>query len=124
MVPVRGERIAAGAFVQLLRRLPQGRGALFADDGEQGLETFREHRSELDVVIADMVMPGMSGNELFDVIRGEKQDLILMLSSGYSADQVRCSVAIDPRLLFLPKPWTVSELLVKVRDALELRALL
>src|SRR2546421_12816187 len=91
-----------------------------AVDGQQGLDAFRAHRAELQLVITDVVMPKLSGFDMYEVIRGESRGVRVLFMSGFPAPNFRKTVGHDPRVAFVTKPWTASELLAQVRRLLEL----
>jgi PAS domain S-box-containing protein len=88
-----------------------GYTAVLAGDGPSGLEEFRAHRGEVRVVVLDLVMPGMGGDELLAAIRAEAPDVPAVLVSGY-AD--RHPGDRDARTAFLQKPFRPEELAAAV----------
>src|SRR3989475_4284255 len=106
------------AAQQLLSKV--GYRVITAVDGQQGLDAFHAHRATLHLVITDVVMPKLSGFELYDVIRGESRGVRVLFTSGFPAPNFRKTVGQDPGVAFVTKPWTASELLAQVRQLLEL----
>ena len=90
-----------------------------AVDGQNGLDAYRAHRAALNLVITDVVMPKLSGFDLFQAIRGESRGVRVLFMSGFPAPNFRKTVGQDPRVAFVTKPWTASELLAQVRVLLE-----
>ncbi len=90
-----------------------------AVDGADGLALFRQHRDEIDLVISDVNMPGMSGIELFAAVREERPDVKFMFSSGHDGSSSDSGALVDDVEL-LPKPWTLTELATRVREMLDL----
>ena len=105
------------AAQQLLSKV--GYRVVTAVDGQQGLDAYRAHRATLHLVITDVVMPKLSGFELYDVIRGESRGLSVLFMSGFPAPNFRKTVGQDPAVAFVTKPWTASELLAQIRLLLE-----
>jgi len=105
------------AAQQLLSKV--GYRVVTAVDGEQGLDAYHAHRAALHLVITDVVMPKLSGFELYEVIRGESRGVPLLFMSGFPAPNFRKTVGQDPRVAFVTKPWTASELLAQVRQLVE-----
>src|SRR5205809_635016 len=105
------------AAQQLLSKV--GYRVVTAVDGEQGLDAYHAHRAALHLVITDVVMPKLSGFELYEVIRGESRGVPPLLMSGFPAPNFRKTVGQDPRVAFVTKPWTASELLAQVRQLVE-----
>ena len=105
------------AAQQLLSKV--GYRVVTAVDGQQGLDAYRAHRATLHLVITDVVMPKLSGFELYDVIRGESRGQSVLFMSGFPAPNFRKTVGQDPAVAFVTKPWTASELLAQIRRLLE-----
>ena len=101
------------AAQQLLSKV--GYRVFTAVDGEQGLDAFRAHRADLHLIITDVVMPKLSGFDMYQVIRGESRGLSVLFMSGFPAPNFRKTVGQDPAVAFVTKPWTASELLAQVR---------
>ena len=101
------------AAQQLLSKV--GYRVFTAVDGEQGLDAFRAHRADIQLVITDVVMPKLSGFDMYEVIRGESRGLSVLFMSGFPAPNFRKTVGQDPAVAFVTKPWTASELLAQVR---------
>ena len=98
-----------------------GYRVLAAADGAEGLATYRAHARELDLVITDLVMPKASGQALYEAIRAEQgsaKPVKVLFTSGYPAPDFRESLAGDPNVAFVTKPWTASELLRQIRSLL------
>ena len=88
-------------------------------DGQKGLDAYRANRAALHLVITDVVMPKLSGFELYEVIRGESRGVRVLFMSGFPAPNFRKTVGKDPAVAFVTKPWTASELLAQIRLLLE-----
>ena len=88
-----------------------------AADAEEALVLARADDAPIDLLLTDIVMPGMNGCELAQVLRSERPRLRTLLMSGYSRlrDGHQATDDVTP---FLPKPFTVDELLAKVRSVL------
>src|SRR5205809_6364818 len=106
------------AAQQLLSKV--GYRVVTAVDGKQGLDAFHAHRAALHLVITDVVMPKLSGFDMYEVIRGESRGVRVLFMSGFPAPNFRKTVGQDPGVAFVTKPWTASELLAQVRRLLEL----
>ena len=93
-----------------------------AGDGQEGLAAYRARKAGVDLVITDMVMPKISGMQLYETIRGAEppdKRVKVLFTSGYPAADFRQSLAGDPDVAFVTKPWTASELLGQIRQLLE-----
>ncbi|MFO0949016.1 MAG: ATP-binding protein, partial [Planctomycetota bacterium] len=92
---------------------------LLAADGQQGVDCFREHADEITLVILDMTMPNMSGDEAFRVIRGIRPDARVILSSGFTEQEATDRFQGEGLAGFIQKPYRPTDLLDKVREVLE-----
>jgi CheY-like chemotaxis protein len=104
------------ALTRVLRR--NGYTVRTASDGVEALMTLRVW-PEADLVITDVAMPNLSGPALARAAEEEGIDVAILYTSGEGSEQVRRSEGLPVRSVFLPKPWTVSDLLDRVRVALE-----
>jgi len=86
--------------------------------GEAGIEAYREHADEIDVVILDMIMPGTNGSQVFEALREMDPDVCVILSSGYSIDSKATESMIRECKGSLQKPYTVEELASKLESAM------
>ncbi|WP_337996024.1 ATP-binding protein [Oleispirillum naphthae] len=98
----------------------KGYTVLEAADGEQAIGILQDH-DEVDVLITDMVMPGMDGATLARLVRQEYPAIRVVLMSGYSEDIASDDLADSPDVLFLAKPFSLEALAEKVAEALERR---
>lgn len=85
-----------------------------AASGEEALELWEEHRTEIQVVITDIVMPGINGKALADRLRARLPQLPVIFMSGYLPEEI-AEDALDG--VFFKKPFTPGDLLEAVRSA-------
>ncbi len=102
---------------RLLRKV--GYRVTAAPDGEQGLVLYRAHRTELDLVVTDLMMPRLGGMRLYEMLRLEGETIRVLFTSGYPEQQFRERASHDPAVAFVTKPWTASELLTQIRALLD-----
>ena len=95
----------------------QGYRVLVADDGHEGVEIFRHHEEEIEVIVLDMTMPRMDGAEALFAIRQISRDVPVVLTSGYSEQDTMNRCAGLAAVAFIQKPFTAFELMSKVREA-------
>lgn len=95
----------------------KGYTVLEARTGEGGLEVLKS-MPHIDLLITDMVMPGMDGATLARQVRSERPDLKVILISGYSEEAARGEIAESVDFHFLPKPFSLNQLAAKVKDLL------
>jgi CheY-like chemotaxis protein len=98
---------------RVLSRL--GYTVLSAADGAEALSLEANHAGRIDLLLTDMVMPGMGGGELSRRMLERQPALKVLLMSGYSEELVAAEHGEVP---FLPKPFTPEELAAKVREVL------
>jgi nitrogen-specific signal transduction histidine kinase len=94
---------------------------LSAADGEHALALFREHHSSIDLVVSDMMMPGMSGADLISAIRGIKPEIKILAVSGLEGEQSSSQGPAERLSGFLQKPYTGTALLTSVAKVLQRR---
>jgi CheY-like chemotaxis protein len=97
----------------------RGYNVLEAEDGESALEVAREHRGDLQLLVTDVVMPGMNGKELADRLTAERPDLRVLYISGYAEHAVVRQGVLVEGIAFLSKPFDLSELARTVREVLD-----
>ena len=91
-----------------LRR--SGHQVLTASSGRQAMAQFAEHGDEIDLLITDLAMPEMSGEELIVKLRRTHPELPVLLMSGYSRSAVSENLVNLPTISFLQKPFLLTEL--------------
>ena len=96
-----------------------GYAVLEADGPNQAIELSRNHSGVIHLLLTDVVMPGMSGDELARRLRAERPEMKVILASGYAADTLAQRVVLQPGTAFLPKPLTPTSIARKVRDVLD-----
>lgn len=79
------------------------------ENGEQAVKTIKENQ-RVDVVILDMIMPGMDGNQTFFEIRKLKPDIPILVATGYSAGEKVKEILNDGGMGILQKSYTLEEL--------------
>lgn len=96
-----------------------GYKVLVGKSGQEALDTYRGRRSEIDLIILDMIMPGMGGEETFQLLKAMNPGIRVILSSGYSMDGQAKKILDQGCKAFLQKPFNIDELSQKIRYALE-----
>jgi PAS domain S-box-containing protein len=95
----------------------QGFSVLTASDGDEGLRLFKQHATAV-LVLLDMTMPRLSGEETYREMRKLRADARVVLSSGYNEQDATTKFAGKGLAGFLQKPYSPGELLAKVREVL------
>jgi two-component system cell cycle sensor histidine kinase/response regulator CckA len=90
-----------------------------AKDGTEAINMVENHAGNIDLLITDMVMPGMTGQDLADRLRKQRPNLRLLYMSGYSEGVALDSVLNDPSTRLLTKPFSRSALLRTVNELLK-----
>lgn len=96
-----------------------GFSVLVANDGREGVEMFRANKDTISVVILDMTMPHLNGEEAFHEIRRIRSDAQVLLVSGYDEQDAIDRFAGHGLAGFLQKPFSPIELRDKLRRILE-----
>ncbi len=86
--------------------------------GMEAITAFQEHQGEIDLIILDMIMPGMGGGETFDRLKQIDPDVRVLLSSGYSLEGQAKDILNRGCLGFIQKPYKIEELAKKIKDIL------
>jgi two-component system, cell cycle sensor histidine kinase and response regulator CckA len=96
----------------------RGYKVLDASGGEEALDIVRDHDGGIDLLISDVVMPGMEGPALLKAVREIKPDLRVIFISGYAEEAFRNSPDKPEDFHFLPKPFSLKQLTSKVKEVL------
>jgi len=88
-------------------------------DGREAVALYEEKGREIDLVILDMIMPGLSGSETFDRLRAIDSRVRIILSSGYSLNGEAKTIMDRGCAGFLQKPFQLAQLSQKVRDVMQ-----
>lgn len=95
-----------------------GYQVLHARDGEQGLAVYQEHVDEIDVVLLDLMMPGRSGAEVYQILQGLPGHARIIFVSGYMQTNVTEQFADNPPYGILSKPFDHNKLLQLIESAI------
>lgn len=100
----------------MLQRL--GYQVLLVQTPEEALRVAQEEQQRLDVLLTDVVMPGMNGRELFKKMTAYQPRLKCLFMSAYTDDVIAERGVVDKRVNFIGKPFTFHQLSVKLREVL------
>lgn len=106
-------RVTAKAILEEL-----GYEVAVAENGEEGVEAFRESGGSFDLVLLDMIMPVMNGRECFAQLQQLDPDVKVVLSSGFGREEDILGMKNDGLIGFIRKPYRSSALSQVVHDAL------
>ena len=96
-----------------------GYDVILAEDGISGLEKFRQSDKKIDLVLLDMIMPGMSGKEVFYKLKKIDPDVKVVLSSGFTRENDIDEMIKEGLSGFIRKPYTMSLLSRTLSKVLE-----
>ena len=97
----------------------KGYNVLEADNGEAALDVINGTEETIDLIVSDVVMPGMDGHTLVRLVRHELPNVKVILMSGYAEDVFIDEIDRDPDIHFLPKPFSLKKLAGKVKEVME-----
>ena len=115
---VEDEAAVRGIAARLLRQ--RGYEVIEAADGEEALELAEEHAGQIDMMISDVIMPGLDGPSLLKKARPFLGDAPVMFISGYAESDFSDLLQDEVGVSFLPKPLDIKTLAERVKQ--ELRA--
>jgi nitrogen-specific signal transduction histidine kinase/CheY-like chemotaxis protein len=95
-----------------------GYTVLLADSGDEALGICTQHRGRINLLLTDVIMPGMNGRRTADVATAIRPGLAVLFMSGYPDEAILRHGVIEANIPFLQKPFTPSQLRMKVREAL------
>ena len=96
----------------------RGFQVLEAESGEEALEVLANTACEVDIVVTDVVMPGLDGPSWVRQARETRPDLKVVFVSGYAEENFNQDKSEIPNSIFLPKPFSLNELTATVRGQL------
>ena len=96
-----------------------GYTVIAAKSGPEALEIYRLNRDRIDLVIMDMIMPGMGGGETFDRLKTINPNARVLLSSGYSINGQASKIMERGCDGFIQKPFNIKQLSAKIREILD-----
>lgn len=108
-------------IIEIGRDLIQSLGynVLTAVNGDEALARFRQHRGSIDLVILDVVMPGMSGGELLEALKALDPNVRVLLCSGYSLNRQVREILQQGCHGFIQKPFKIRQLADELRSILD-----
>jgi len=92
---------------------------LLAANGMEAVRLFRENSDKVDLVILDVVMPGLSGPDAYSKMTSIRPDLRVVFTTGYTSEVMHLTSLIDRGAGFLQKPYGQRSIGLKIRDILD-----
>ena len=105
------------ACSSMLKKL--GYDVVVARGGKEAVDMYRQHQSQIDLVILDIIMPDLSGGEVFDRLLDMNPRVKVLLSSGYSIEDQAAEIMRRGCDGFIQKPFDMKTLSHKIREILE-----
>jgi signal transduction histidine kinase/CheY-like chemotaxis protein len=99
--------------------IQRGYTVLAAKSGEEALVMADHHKGPIDLLLTDVIMPGMNGRELYERMAVRIPGIGVLYMSGYTGEVITHRGILDEGVEFIQKPFTVFGLANKVREALE-----
>ena len=93
-----------------------GLAVITAVGGQAGVEAYQEHWQKIGLVVLDLSMPGMDGNETFQALSEINPDVAVILSSGYDENEVTRRFGEKGLVGFLKKPYNLASLINTVQQ--------
>ena len=108
---------------KLTRRVLEARGytVVLAESGAEALQVAERHGKPIQLLVTDVIMPGMSGRETALLLTAAHPGMRVLFLSGYADESIVHHGVLEPGIAFLPKPFTADALARKVREVLEAR---
>jgi two-component system cell cycle sensor histidine kinase/response regulator CckA len=98
-----------------------GYRVMLAKDGETAVQNFHANRTQIDLAVLDVMLPKLSGPEVYERIHKENPDLPVIFATGYSTDMAQVQKVREDGLPVLQKPYSPRDLARKVRETLDQR---
>ena len=104
------------AVSKMLRR--RGFTVIEAANGEAGVDLFRASALQIDVVLLDLTLPGMSGREVLGELRRVKPNVKVIITSAYSQEQAQNTLGGQQPWRYIRKPYQINELAGLLRKSI------
>jgi PAS domain S-box-containing protein len=111
------EELVLNAGEQMLRKL--GCEVLLASSGQEALELYKKDQDKIDIVLLDVVMPGMGGGETYDRMKEINPGIKVLLSSGYGIDEQATEILERGCDGFIQKPFDLGQLSQRIREIVD-----
>jgi two-component system cell cycle sensor histidine kinase/response regulator CckA len=96
----------------------RGYSVIEASNGIEAMEALEEKNGAIDLVVSDVVMPEMDGPTLLKEMRARNPNLKIIFVSGYAEDAFEKSLPENEQFAFLPKPFTLTQLVAAVKETM------
>ena len=99
-----------------------GYKVLYAKDGMEALDVYKEHAGEIGLVVTDIDLPRLNGEKLIKALLEIRPKLKIMFVSGYLEPDMKSNILRGGAKAFLQKPFESLEMVKKVREILDLKS--
>jgi PAS domain S-box-containing protein len=109
------------ALIEMVRLLLESKGykVLTAQDGKEAVELYRQHKQEIDIVLTDMGLPGMTGADEFKMLKEIAPNVKVIFASGFFEPVIKSDLYIAGAKGFIQKPYSPDEILRQIREVLD-----
>ena len=111
------ETIILDVTKELLQTL--GYQVITAQNGHEAIEIYKPNSDRIDLILLDMIMPGMSGGETFEALKSLNPDVKVILASGYTQNKYVTDILDKGCRHFVQKPYHLSDISMKIREVLD-----
>jgi len=109
---VEDEEMVRALMCEVLER--EGYTVLSCSHPKQGIEVSQQHSGKIDLLLTDVVMPGMNGRDMATQIQAILPDIQIVFMSGYTEHVLASEGEVDPKFEYLQKPFTLKSLTRKL----------
>ena len=95
-----------------------GYQVISADSGDQAIEIYGQNKDDIDLVILDMMMPGLSGEQTFEALQALDDQVKVIISTGFARERGVNKLLDNGCLACITKPYEMAQLNRKIQDAL------
>jgi two-component system cell cycle sensor histidine kinase/response regulator CckA len=92
---------------------------IVAGNGEDGIRMYREHADEIDLILLDLMMPGMSGGEVYEKISQIHENVKILFMSGFPEKEALRRIQSKGNHDFIKKPFSLDEIQEKIESMLD-----
>jgi two-component system, cell cycle sensor histidine kinase and response regulator CckA len=111
------EKMVLDIGTEMIRKM--GYQTISARNGDEAISLYRKSRDDIDLVVLDLIMPGASGSETFDMLRQINAGVKVLLASGYSIDSQAIDLIDRGCNGFIQKPYSLEELSRKIDEIMK-----
>jgi len=90
-----------------------------ASDGKDGLKIYKKHKEEINLIITDLIMPELSGEDLYKKLSAIKEDIPFIFISGYPPTDINARISRKKGIVYLSKPFTLDDLFSRISGILK-----